>query len=46
MTGEPIDKKYELAKVRAKSQKWGDIADKYERDELQFKRQKLRKKGR
>lgn len=46
MTGNTIERKYEEAKIRAKSQKWGDVADKYERDVLSWKRTKLRKKGR
>ena len=43
---EKAEQKLEEAKVRARSQKWGDVADKYERDLLQWKRTKLRKKGR
>lgn len=40
------EEKLELARDRAKSQKWGDTADQYEKDVLKRKRQKLRKKGR
>ena len=41
-----LEWKYEMACIRSKSQKWGDVADKHERDILHWKRTKLRKKGR
>ena len=43
---EDVEKQYEMACIRAKSQRWGDKADKYERDVLHWKRTKLRKNGR
>jgi len=41
-----LEKRIEEAKIRARSQKYGDKGDFYEKSEHKRKRIKLRKKGR
>jgi len=41
-----LERRLEEASVRARSQKWGDKGDFYEKEEHKRKRKKLQKKGR